>query len=103
MAGRGGLACPAECGVRIKMHFVYILKSKKDRGYYIGCTSDLRKRLKAHNSGKTTSLRCRLPLEIVYYERYDNIEDAYRREKQIKSYRGGEAFKKLLSKSGGVA
>ena len=78
------------------MYHVYILKSLRDNGYYIGCTSDLDKRIREHNSGKTVSLRNRRPLEIIYSERYDNQAEAYSREKQIKSYKGGSAFKKLI-------
>lgn len=36
--------------------------------------------------------------EVIYVEKYDSIEDAYKREKQIKSYKGGSAFKKLIGK-----
>jgi predicted GIY-YIG superfamily endonuclease len=33
-------------------HWVYILKSKKDGGYYIGHTQDLTERLERHNQGR---------------------------------------------------
>jgi len=36
------------------------------------------------------------PWEIVYKEFFDTKQEAYRRELQIKSYKGGQAFKKLL-------
>ena len=78
------------------MYYVYILRSIKDNGLYIGCTTDLQKRLAAHNSGKTSSLKHRRPLEIVYVERYTAAETAYERERKLKSYKGGEALKKLL-------
>jgi putative endonuclease len=78
------------------MHYVYILQSLKDNGFYIGCTSDLKERLYIHNSGKTLSLKNRRPLKVVYSEKYENPVDAYKREKQIKSYKGGEAFKILI-------
>jgi len=88
------------------MYFVYILKSIKDGGYYIGCTSDLEARIAAHNSGKTKSLKNRQPLVLIYSERYNNQMEAYKREKQIKSYHGDKAFKKLINSSangGGIA
>ena len=50
------------------MHFVYILKSEKNGRLYIGCTNDLRKRLRKHNSGLVRSTKPYLPWEIVYYE-----------------------------------
>jgi len=78
------------------MYYVYILRSLKDNGFYIGCTSDLDRRLYIHNSGKTLSLKNRRPLKVIYVEKYRNPVDAYKREKQIKSYKGGEAFKRLM-------
>jgi len=82
------------------MYFVYILQSEKDRGFYIGYTTDLVRRIHKHNSGKTQSLRHRRPLKLIYYEQLASLRDAKAREKQIKSYKGGEAFKKLISSSG---
>jgi putative endonuclease len=82
--------------MRQYMYCVYILKSVKDGSFYVGCTSNLEKRVKAHNSGKTPSLKSKRPLEIIHKEDYTTSTEAFAREKQIKSYRGGVAFKKLL-------
>ncbi len=76
--------------------YTYILQSKKDNRYYIGSTSDIDRRLKEHNSGKTKSLCYRRPLELNYFEEFESRELAEAREKQIKAYKGGQAFKKLL-------
>ena len=38
-------------------YYVYLLRSKKDRKIYIGCTSDLQKRLKEHKEGQNYSTR----------------------------------------------
>jgi putative endonuclease len=54
------------------MFYVYLIQSIKDKGIYIGCTSDLRKRLKEHNQGKTKSIRHRIPFTLIYYEAYLN-------------------------------
>lgn len=78
------------------MYFVYIAKSLKDGGFYIGCTDNLVRRIKEHNSGKTQSLKNRRPLVIVYSEMYNDASEAFKREKQIKSYKGGWAFKKII-------
>ncbi|MDE2001385.1 MAG: GIY-YIG nuclease family protein [Patescibacteria group bacterium] len=78
------------------MYFVYILQSKRTNRYYIGYTRDLVVRLKYHNGGKTKSLRKHIPLEIIKIEEYATVELARRRERQIKAYKGGEAFKRLL-------
>ncbi len=77
-------------------HYVYILQSLKDHQYYIGETSDVEARLLFHNSGKQRSTRNRIPFRLVLVEEYPNREAALKREKQIKSWRGGEAFKRLI-------
>jgi len=66
------------------MYYVYILKSKKDNNLYIGSTSDLRKRLTEHNTGKVKSTKPRLPFSIVYYEAYIFEEEARTRESRLK-------------------
>ncbi|MBI5147948.1 MAG: GIY-YIG nuclease family protein [Parcubacteria group bacterium] len=63
-------------------YFVYVLKSLSDKKRYIGCTTDLERRITEHNAGKTFSLKGRCPLVLLYSERYDNQEAAYKREKQ---------------------
>jgi putative endonuclease len=82
------------------MYFVYILQSEKDRGFYIGYTSKLERRIHEHNSGKTRSLKHRRPLKLIYYDQYATLKDAKDREKQIKSYKGGVAFQKVISTQG---
>lgn len=66
------------------MFFVYILKSKKDKKFYIGYTSDLKKRFKEHNLGFVKSTKSRMPLYLVYYEVYASKEDAMKRENNLK-------------------
>jgi len=78
-------------------YFVYILKSKKDFKYYVGSTNDVKRRLEYHNSGRQRSTKYRIPFELVYTEELPDKEIALKREFQIKSYKGGEAFKKLIS------
>ncbi|UCH10682.1 MAG: GIY-YIG nuclease family protein [Fidelibacterota bacterium] len=81
------------------MYFVYILQSRKDRGYYIGYTSDLDKRIKEHNAGRTRSLKHRLPMELIYTEEFKRKADAKAREQQLKSWKGGEPFQALIGGS----
>ena len=80
----------------VYMWQVYILKSKKCGKFYIGCTNNLQRRLQEHNSGYNKSTYLHLPWEIVCTEAYSNSTVAFEREKKIKSYKGGNAFKKLL-------
>ncbi len=79
------------------MVFVYILQSLVDSKYYIGITKDLSRRFAKHNAGGVTSTKKRKPFKIVYSEALESYNIARLREKQIKSYKGGNEFKKLLT------
>ena len=72
-------ACGRQVGVRIfrkkiEMFFVYVLVSEVDSSTYVGFTSNLDERLKAHNSGKTKSIKHKLPMKLVYFEEYETKE-----------------------------
>ncbi len=66
------------------MYFVYLLKSKKNKKLYIGCTANLRRRIKEHNHGLVKSTQPYIPLQIVYYESYLSEEEAFHREHNLK-------------------
>jgi len=53
------------------MFFVYILKSSITDKFYIGQTSDIKKRLLYHNSGYSKSTNAGVPWKLVYSENYD--------------------------------
>ena len=78
------------------MFYIYILKSSISKKHYIGPTNDLERRLFEHNSGKVKSTKAYKPWEMIYTKLFYTRNEAFKREKQIKSYKGGEAFKKLL-------
>lgn len=65
-------------------YYVYLLKSKKDNLVYIGCTSNLNKRLNEHKEGKNFSTKKMLPIELIYFEAYKSKNDAFTREKHLK-------------------
>lgn len=60
-------------------------------------TSNLHQRLEQHNQGETISTRKRGPWKVVYTELFEEKNEAWHRERQIKKYKGGEAFKKLIN------
>ena len=78
------------------MFYVYILKSLKTDKYYIGSTDNLIKRLKRHNTGKNRYTRSGVPWVLIHQESFTTRQGAYKREMQIKKYKNGEAFKKLI-------
>ena len=66
------------------MHYAYIVKCS-DGTYYTGYTNDLEKRLLAHNAGKGAKYtRNRLPVEMVYFEEYEDKSEAMKRVYAIK-------------------
>lgn len=79
------------------MIYVYVLQSLRDHGYYIGICKDLEIRLNKHNSGGVRSTSKRKPFKLVYSEMYENYGQARQREKKLKSYKGGNKFKELIS------
>jgi len=80
------------------MHYVYLLKSVKTEGYYVGCTGDLKKRMAEHNGGKSLYTKNKQPWELKYYEAYFSKSDAFNREKQLKKNKSGyrELRKRLI-------
>ena len=68
----------------LKMHYTYMLRCK-DNTYYTGYTNDLEKRVKAHNDGKGAKYtKGRGPVELIYYEEFEDKQSAMRREWEIK-------------------
>ena len=65
-------------------YYAYMVRCR-DGSLYTGYTNDLDKRIQAHNSGRGARYtRSRLPVELVYYERFDTKEEAMSREWHIK-------------------
>ena len=66
------------------MNYTYILRCI-DGSYYTGWTNNLKKRLEDHNLGRGAKYtRARLPVILVYYERFGTKEEAMKREAAIK-------------------
>jgi putative endonuclease len=78
------------------MHYVYVLQSEVDGRFYTGCTGDLRKRFQQHNDGKVPATQQRAPLKLVYYEASLSADDAFRREKYLKTTYGKRYLKSRL-------
>ena len=64
--------------------------------FYTGMTSNLKQRLEQHNKGLTQSTKYRKPLKLIYFEAYLNKNDAFRREKYLKSGMGKRDLRNRL-------
>jgi len=80
------------------MYYTYILQSKKDKRWYTGCTSDLRKRFSEHNKGAVVATKSRRPFTLLYYEACIDQGDAFAREKYLKSGPGKYYLKNRLKR-----
>jgi len=69
---------------------VYVLRCKTGE-LYTGCTTDLDRRVREHNSGAGSKFtRSRLPVAVVYKEELGGRSEALRRERAIKAMRRSE-------------
>ena len=66
--------------------YMYILRCADD-SYYTGSTNDIELRIQQHQNGEGANhTRKRLPVELIYYEQYDRIDNAFYREKQVQGW-----------------
>lgn len=79
--------------------YTYILFSHKDKGFYIGYSTDLKKRLSEHARGEVTSTKDRRPIKLIHYEYFISKQDAKTREKFLKSGFGRSQMKKMLGRT----
>jgi len=77
-------------------YYIYVLQSKKDNKFYTGYTANLLVRIQLHNSGKVSSTKQRIPLELIYWEGCLNKKDALHREIYLKSSWGKRYLKNRL-------
>ena len=72
---------------KLVMYYVYFLRLKNNQ-VYTGYTSDLKRRLKEHTSGKVASTKHLQPASLIGYEAYARRSYATRREKFLKTTEG---------------
>ena len=58
------------------MHYVYVLRSARDDGLYIGYSANLRRRFIQHCEGTVCATGHRRPWTLIYYEAYLDPADA---------------------------
>jgi len=74
------------------MHYTYILQSTRDQTYYIGVTSDLKRRLQEHNAGGVRYTKSKRPWNVIWYGSFVTKEKAVAFETYLKSS-SGHAFR----------
>lgn len=73
--------------MRYYQFYVYILHCG-DNSYYVGVTNNIERRETEHIEGynETSYTHSRQPVKLVYVEQFQYINDAIKREKQIKGW-----------------
>ena len=75
---------------------MYVLRSESDSGFYIGFSTDLKRRLAEHTRGAAFATKSRGPWKLIYYEAYTEREDAEGREEFLKSGAGRRLLRAQL-------
>ena len=69
-------------------HFVYIMTNKHKNVLYIGVTNNLIRRVSEHESGLDKGFSKKYNCNfLIYFEEFRSINNAIKREKQIKGWR----------------
>ena len=64
--------------------YMYVVECR-DGSYYTGYTTDVKKRIAVHNSGKGAKYtRARLPVKLIFAEGFDSKEEAMSAEALFK-------------------
>ena len=85
-------------GAFLMPSIVYILYSAMLDKYYVGHTSDLlEERIRKHNSNHSGFTGRSHDWVPVYKEEFSDTAQAYRREREIKSWKSKTQIKKLIS------
>ncbi len=77
----------------MKQSYIYIMTNKLNTVLYVGVTNNLVKRVYEHKNKLADGFTSKYNIDkLVYYEIFEDIEEAIKREKQIK---GGSRQKKI--------
>lgn len=72
----------------MKQGWIYILTNRHNGTLYIGVTSNLPQRIEQHCEGLIGGFAKKYGLKmVVWYEHFDNLHDARRREVQMKEWK----------------
>ena len=74
-------------------YYVYIIKCS-DNSFYTGITNNISRRFEEHQNGlnKTCFTYKRRPLELIFHQEFNNVEQAIYFEKKIKKWSAKKKF-----------
>ncbi len=80
------------------MYTVYVIQSRSGKRY-TGYTGNLERRLQEHNSGKCKTTKSSTGWQVIYRESFDSRSEAMSRERWLKSGKGRDFLRSLISKA----
>jgi putative endonuclease len=85
--------------VTIKSYYVYILRNQAGT-FYTGVTNNLPRRVFQHKHKVAHSFISKYNIDkLIYFEEYNNIEEAVVREKQIKNWNRKKKVNLIIQKN----
>ena len=79
------------------MPFTYVLFSEKLNKFYIGACIDMERRIYEHNIGHSKFTSTGIPWKLMYTEEFESLQEAKKREMQIKSMKSRKYIENLIS------
>ncbi|MEI6499235.1 MAG: GIY-YIG nuclease family protein [bacterium] len=76
---------------------VYILILSNGQ-YYVGSTNNLERRLTEHNSGKTPSIKYKLPARLIFHQEFATLIEARQAEYKIKRQKSRKLIEEILQR-----
>jgi putative endonuclease len=74
--------------MKMNYYYVYVISNWNNKVIYIGVTNNLERRIYEHKNKIIEGFTKRYNIsKLVYFEQYNNVDDAIRREKEIKKWR----------------
>lgn len=81
-------------------HFVYIMTNRNKNVLYIGVTSNLKRRIIEHENGLDKGFSKKYNCHyLIYYEEFLSINNAIKREKELKGWRRSKKDALIKSKN----
>lgn len=77
--------------------YLYILQSQKNTRYYIGSTSNWKRRIEEHNKGSSPYTRTTRPWVVKYLKEFGTIEEARKEEIMLKRMKSKKVIEELIA------
>lgn len=97
MGNNGGAE---RCDLQAMKYIVYILRSERDGGIYIGHTEDLALAMAEHEAGAQRDTKYRLPVKLTHREVVSSFKQARMHEQYWRSRKGQAEIESWAGKAG---